>query len=85
MGIESYLRLGLVEQRDLAAAAAVKVVDLVGRVTMFVPAQPTLMVMELRPGTSGSAWCRDSPSPSETTGTRERFLRGTMEEDIWSR
>ena len=68
MVTESYLGLGLVEQRGLAAAAAVKKVDLDGRVTMSMPAQPTLMVMELCPGTSGSPWRRDSPSPSETAG-----------------
>ena len=65
----SYLRLGLVEQRELVPVAAVKRDDLDGQVTLSLPAQPTLSVSELCPGTSGSPWCRDRPGPSETAGS----------------
>ena len=68
---ESYLRLGLVEQRELAPVALVKEIDLDGLVTLSLPAQPTLMAPELCPGTSGSPWRRDSPGPSETAGAWE--------------
>ena len=43
----TYLRLGLVEQRGPVAVAAVKKVDLDGRVTLSLLAQPTLRVSEL--------------------------------------
>ena len=61
LATEAYLRRGLVEQRDSVPAASAKEGDLRTLVTSALPAQPTLMPVEVCPGTSSLPRGRDSP------------------------
>ena len=64
LATESYLRRGLVEQRESVPAASAKKGDLGCLVTLAMPAQPTLMASKLCPGISRKPRPRDSPGGS---------------------
>ena len=79
---ESYLRRGLVKQRESVPAASAKRDDLDSPVTLALPAQPTLMASELCPGSSRSPWVRDPPGASESRDSQS--VLEMLERENWA-